>query len=280
MLIVEAVVFPLVAAVLVVIVFRRQAWMIERHPLNHRTPGIDVGSAVTIGDAGVIGWPSLLDALSTVGLERGNGSVEGEGAERAAEATGRGLAVRRRRGTDLIGRALGPPVDEDGSGENPVADALGLNAPTVVGRYQPTLIYGVRQGRQVFIRLGIDETRRPGFTTQHLRQITVVRVRVPVFELVGSRGILRAEVRVPATIAGLVESLQPSPDVWNRLRVIGGPDGIVASRPVPFRVKVQFQWLYDLWLVERIADVLRVETLPPVRLGKAFTVPYGLGRAS
>lgn len=279
MLVVEVVVFPLVVAVLVVVLFRIQARSIRTHPLNTSTPGIGVGSASAIADAGVIGWPSLLDALSTVALDRGNGSAGPGGEDSVAEPVGRGLAVRRRRGTDRIGRALGPPVDENGGGENPVADALGLNAPTVVGRYQPTLIYGVRRGRQVFIRLGIDETRRPGFTTQHLRQITVLRVHVPIFELVGGRGALVAKRGAPDAVADLTRALQPSADVWNRLRVVGGPDGIVASRPVPMRVQVQFQWLYDLWLVERIADLLQAEILPPARLGKPYVVPYGLGRA-
>ena len=278
-LIVEAVVFPLVVAVFVVIMFRRQGRLTQKQPLNHRTPGIGVGSAAAIADAGVIGWPSLLDALSTIGLHRGTGiPSDPGGAESRAEPAGRALAVRRRRGTDLIGRALGPPVVDDG-GENPVAEALGLHAPTVVGRYQPTLIYGVRQGRQVAIRLGIDETRRPGFTTRHLRQITVLRVQVPVFELVGQGGTLVAKRGAPDAVTDLTQALQRSPDVWSRLRVMGGPDGIVATRPVPMRVRVQFQWLYDLWLVERIANLLQAESLPPARLGKPFLVPYGLGRS-
>lgn len=278
MLIVEAVVFPLVVAVFVVVMFRHQARVISSHPLNNRTPGIGVSSAARITDAGVIGWPSLLDALTAVGLNRTRSSDVGREGESVAELVGRRRDVGRRRGTDLLGRALGPATDVDGGDENSVAEALGLHAPMVVGRFQPTLIYGVRQGRQAFVRLGIDESRRTGIGTRHLRQITVLRVTVPIFELVGARGTLGAERGAPGPVTDLIQALQPSPDVWNRLRVIGGPDGIVATRPVPLRVRVQFQWLYDLWLLERIADMLQAETLPPARLGKAFTVPYGLGR--
>ena len=45
-------------------------------------------------------------------------------------------------------------------------------------------------------------------------------------------------------------------------------------------MRVQFQWLYDLWLVERIADSLNAPALEPARLGRSYVVPYGLGKAA
>jgi len=131
----------------------------------------------------------------------------------------------------------------------------------------------------VFIRTGIDETYRSGITSRHLRQITVLRVGVPVFGLVGESGALRAGPGAPEALFALERALHPSPDVWDGLRVVGGLEGIVATRPVRRRVRVQFQWLYDLWLVERIADLLQAPALHPTRLGRSFIVPYGLGRA-
>jgi hypothetical protein len=243
--ILEIVVFPLAVVVLVYVLFRIQTRPIRDHPLNNPVPGIETGSAAQITDAGSIGWPSLLDALSTVRVD-----------------------------PDTSDRDLGP--------ENSVAEILGLQAPTVVGRLQPNLIYGVRHGRQVFIRIGIDETYLTGFTTRHMRQISVLRVDVPVFELVGERGVLRPESEeadVPTALCAVLHALRPSPDVWDGLLVVGGPEGIVASRPVPHRVRVQFQWLHDLWLVERIADSLHAHALPPARLGRSYLIPYWLGRA-
>lgn len=243
--ILEIVVIPLAVVVLVYVLFRVQTRPTRDHPLNNPVPGIETGSAAHITDAGSIGWPSLLDALSTV-------------------------------------RADPDKSDRDPGPENSVAEMLGLQAPTVVGRFQPNLIYGVRHGRQVFNRIGIDETYLTGFTTRHMRQITVLRVDVPAFELVGERGVLRPESEeadVPAALRAVLHALRPSPDVWDRLLVVGGPEGIVASRPVPHRVLVQFQWLYDLWLVERIADSLHAPALPPARLGRSYLVPYWLGRA-
>jgi hypothetical protein len=243
--ILQIVVFPLAVVVLVYVLFRLQTRPIRDHPLNNPVPGIETGSAAQITDAGSIGWPSLLDALSTVRVD-----------------------------ADKSDRDSGP--------ENSVAETLGLQAPTVVGRFQPNLIYGVRHGRQVFIRIGIDETYLTGLTTRHMRQITVLRVDVPVFEFVGERGVLRPEPEeadVPAGLRAVLHALRTSPDVWDGLLVVGGPEGIVATRPVPHRVRVQFQWLYDLWLVERIADVLQAPALPSARLERSYLIPYWLGRA-
>ena len=245
MTILEFVGFPLAVLVIGYLLFRMQTRPIRNHPLNKPVPGIETGSAAHIPDAGSVGWPSLLAALSTVRVD--------------------------------------PHETENDPGpENSVAETLGLQAPTVVGRFQPNLIYGVRHGRQVFIRIGIDETYLTGVTTRHMRQITVLRVQTPAFELVGERGVLRpepAEADLPAALRPVLQALRPSPDVWDHLLVVGGPEGIVASRPVPHRVRVQFQWLYDLWLVERIADSLHARALPPARLGGAYLVPYWLGRA-
>ena len=239
--IVEIVVVPLAVIVLVYALFRMQTRPIRDHPLNNPVPGIEVGSAAQITDAGSIGWPSLLDALSV--------------------------------------RVDPDQSDRDPALEHSVAATLGLEAPTVVGRFQPNLLYGTRHGRQVFIRIGIDETYLSGFSTRHMRQITVLRVEVPDFELVGVGGLVRAESEVPVALRAVLLALRPSPDVWDGLLVVGGPEGIVASRPVPRRVRVQFQWLYDLWLVERIADSLHAPALPPARLGRSYLVPYWLGRA-
>jgi hypothetical protein len=240
----QIVLVPLAVVVLGYLLLRVQARPARDHPLNNPAPGIEIGSAARIIDAGSIGWPSLLDALSAVPPGPGSGDR--------------------------------PPGQE-----NSAAHRLGLQAPTAVVRHEPTLIYGVRHGRQVFVRIGIDETYLPGVANRHLRQITVLRVTVPDFELVGEGGVLRpksGEADLPVALRAVVQALGPSPDVWDGLLVVGGPEGIVASRPVPHRVRVRFQWLYDLWLVERIADVLHAPALPAARLDRSYSIPYWLGR--
>jgi len=234
------VVLPLAVVALVVVLMRAQARPAQDHPLNNPMPGVGVGSAAEIRDAGSIGWPSLLDAM-TVHTDPGD-------------------------------------VDRDAVAENSVAARLGLQAPRAASRFQPNLIYGSRHGRQVFIRLGIDETYLPGVMTRHLRQITVVRVEVPEFELTGVGGVLRADSTVPGALSALLRELGPAPEVWDHLQVVGGEEGIVAARPVPHRMRIRLQWLYDLWLIERIADSLHAPSLPTARLGESYAVPYGLGR--
>ena len=184
----------------VVVVLRLQTRSTRKHPLNNPTSGIGIGSAPQITDASSIDWPSLLDALSTVRVDPDR-------------------------------------HDRDGGAENSVAETLGLYSPILDGRFQPNLIYGTRHGRQVFIRIGVDETYRSGITNRHLRQITVLRVGVPVFALVADYGALSVEAGASEALLAVEQSLHPSPDVWDGLRVVGGPEGIVASRPVPRRVR-------------------------------------------
>jgi hypothetical protein len=238
---IAAVVLPLAVIGLLVVMFRLQARPVREHPLNQPVAGVEVGSAARISDAGTIGWPSLLDAM-TVRDEAEEG-------------------------------------DREASNSNSVAERLGLQAPGAASRFEPNLIYGTRHGRQVFVRVGIDETYLPSVTTRHIRQITVVRAETPEFELTGKSGVLRADSDVPESLGSLLRGLHPSPEIWQDVVVVGGPEGIVATRPAPQRVRIRFQWLYDLWLLERIADSLRAPGLPTARLGQSYLIPYGLGRA-
>ncbi len=58
----------------------------------------------------------------------------------------------------------------------------------------------------------------------------------------------------------------------------GGPKGIVATRPSG---GAEFGgWVYDLWLLERLAAVMELQPLPAARVGPAWKVPYGLGRSA
>ena len=238
--IIAAVVLPLAAIALLVVLVRAQGRPVRGHPLNNPSPGVEVGSAAQIRDAGSVGWPSLLDAMTV--------------------------------------RAGADDSEPDATRENSIAARLGLQAPKPASRFQPSLFYGTRHDRQVFIRIGIDETYLPGILTRHLRQISVVRAEVPEFELAGKRGVLRADSAVPEALRDVLRVLRPAPDLWEDLLVVGGPEGIVATRPVPQRVQVRLQWLYDLWLIERIADRLHAPALPTARLGESYLIPYGLGR--
>ena len=127
-------------------------------------------------------------------------------------------------------------------------------------------LFGVRDGRQVEIRIG--HTTR-GFSTGAV-QITWVRAATPAFALTAEDGALVADH--PA-VAGLVAGFAPS-RAWDDTALRGGAEGVVARRPISMRGQ-QAGWAYDLWLCERVARALG-SPLPPGDLAKAAT-PYDLG---
>jgi hypothetical protein len=144
---------------------------------------------------------------------------------------------------------------------------------------EPHVFWGERGGRQVHVRLGPDEKIAGGTTmlsNRHVRLITVVRAELPEARIVAHDGTLRDEGRGSAEIAGLLAGIGSSPDAWDGVRVVCGPDGAVASRPAV--TDAIHGWLYDLWLCERLADGLAAPALPPVDVGPGWTIPYGLGR--
>jgi hypothetical protein len=138
---------------------------------------------------------------------------------------------------------------------------------------EPQVIMGKRNGHQVFIRQGqIGDTTSPGVWGRKLRHITTVRVAAPEFELNADDGRLNPKPGAPGEVMGVLTDLSPSPDVWHELRVVGGPEGIVASRG--YAGDFLGGWIYDLWLVERLAAKLEARPLPDVRLRWDWTPPY------
>ena len=76
-------------------------------------------------------------------------------------------------------------------------------------------------------------------------------------------------------VRGVVAAMNPSPDVWHDLRVVGGAEGIVASRGSA--MDYLGGWIYDLWLLERLAGELGAPTLPAVEVDEDWEIPYGMG---
>ena len=78
---------------------------------------------------------------------------------------------------------------------------------------------------------------------------------VTPFQVREDDGRLVAEPGAPPEVEDLVAGLAPDADVWRDLEVEGGPDGILARRPIKMKGNPQ-GYVYDLWLVERLADRL------------------------
>jgi hypothetical protein len=108
---------------------------------------------------------------------------------------------------------------------------------------------GTRQGRRVALRMGVVPSMWRG------RGVYEVHVEAPVapFRLRADDGRLVAEPGALPEVDAFLEGLAPAPDVWREVVVEGGPEGILARRPVTAHPQ---GYVYDLWLVERLADQL------------------------
>lgn len=143
--------------------------------------------------------------------------------------------------------------------------------------WDPPVLDGVRNGRQVWMRLGqsYKTIMGPGFGMRRLRMVSVLRIAAPAFELQAVDGRLVGE-GIPSAVASVLANMAPAPDVWHDLRVVAGPDGVVVSRG--YGKDFSGGWPYDLWLLERIAFVLDAPSLPHVEeLGREWDAPYDLG---
>ena len=100
---------------------------------------------------------------------------------------------------------------------------------------------GERHGRRVSVRLGSGEVSSTSEVALH--------APVAEFEAKSRDGRVRAADGAPeAIVAALAEV--PNSTRWRRLKVSGGPEGIVVSR----KGSEQSDWLCDLWLAERLAS--------------------------
>ncbi len=161
------------------------------------------------------------------------------------------------------------------------AARLGLRSriSTATHLLEAHFAYGERHGRQVFARIGPDEKIAGGSvmtSNKHVRVLCVVRVAAPELLLAERDGRLQGDPSTPPEVAAVLDGLSAS-ELWRHVHVRGGPDGIVFSRPALDDATGR-AWLDGLWLLERIADKLRLPPLEPDRLGPSWTVPYGLGR--
>jgi hypothetical protein len=165
----------------------------------------------------------------------------------------------------------------DAEGEPNDVAGLGLTlregSTTSSGKSRPQVMLGKRNGHQVFIRQGqVGHTIGPGLGFQKLRHITTVRVEAPDFELRADDGRLVPSDAAAGEVVGVAAELSASPDVWHELRVVGGSEGLVASRGAS--TDFLGGWIYDLWLLERLAARLDADPLPDVRLTRSWTPPY------
>jgi hypothetical protein len=144
-------------------------------------------------------------------------------------------------GYENVGKAMAPLGFE--VTERPKVDIETRDATT--GRVGPKIrgalvLSGERHGRQVSVRLGSGEVSSTSKVT--------VRVASPEFEAKSRDGKVRPPKDAPAAVAEALGAV-PNSTRWKKVKVEGGPEGIVVSR----KGGQQADWLCDLWLAERLA---------------------------
>ncbi len=110
---------------------------------------------------------------------------------------------------------------------------------------------GTRHGRDVSLRMGVV----PSAWRDRGANEVQVRGAVLPFRLRDDDGRLVAEPGAPSEVEELLAGLAPAPDTWRGLEIEGGPEGILARRPIKMKGNPQ-GYVYDLWLAERLADRL------------------------
>ena len=208
-------------------------------------------------------------------LARGSAAGIADGGAYKNEALLRALSIKPEdHGPDEYGN----PHDEGWAGT-----MLGLRSKisSATDLLEPHLYWGPR-GRRPGVRpdgarredrgrLGAVLRAPPAFDHRAARG----RSRVRAGRIVGAA---TAGGRRPAAARARARPDRANPDLWDRLLVVGGPKGIVATRPSGGS---EFGgWVYDLWLLERLAGVMELEPLANARVGPAWKVPYGLGRSA
>jgi hypothetical protein len=155
-------------------------------------------------------------------------------------------------GWEVVWEALKtePPADEPST----LTQELGLDQERDVDQpYGPasssgTEFSGTRHGRRVALRLGVV----PGVRGKALNEVQVEAAVAP-FHVREDGGRLVAEPGAMPEVEEVLGELSPAPKTWRKLEVQGGPDGIVARRPVTAHSQ---GYVFDLWLVERLAGRL------------------------
>jgi hypothetical protein len=153
-------------------------------------------------------------------------------------------------GWEVVWEALKtePPADD-----GPLTQELGLTEEHEIAQdttdMPATEFSGNRNGRRVSLRIGVV----PTIWRERGANEVDVEAAVAPFRAKEDGGRIVAEPGTPPEVEEFLGALTPSKDVWKQLELEGGPDKILARRPVTAHNQ---GYVYDLWLVERLADRL------------------------
>jgi len=142
-----------------------------------------------------------------------------------------------------------PPAEDPAT----ITQELGLDQEREIAQtwaqMPATELSGSRHGRRVALRLGVV----PSALRERGVNEVEVEAAVAPFRAEESDGRLLAEPGAVPELEEAIAGLEPAPTVWKGLVLEGGPEGILARRPVTAHPQ---GYVYDLWLVERLAERL------------------------
>jgi hypothetical protein len=141
-----------------------------------------------------------------------------------------------------------PPVEDPST----ITEEHGLGEEREISQssdFDATEFSGARHGRRVALRFGVVRS----MWRERAWNEVQVEASVASFRARADDGRIVAEPGAPPEVEEVLAGLTPAPDVWHELEVEGGPDGILARRPNTAHSQ---GYVYDLWLVERLADGL------------------------
>jgi hypothetical protein len=153
-------------------------------------------------------------------------------------------------GWEVMWEALKTEPPDDSS---TLTQELGLDHEELIpsrygGSDWATEFSGTRHGRRVALRMGvIPRIRGNGYNEVQ------VNASLAPFQLCTEDGRPTVQTGTTPELEGILAGLARAPEVWRKLELQAGPEGIVSRRPVTAHPQ---GYLYDLWLIERLADQL------------------------
>ena len=133
-----------------------------------------------------------------------------------------------------------------------------------------SIFHGERHGRPVLMNQGSQRSGGKGAL------VVWVCVTTPALSIRDEDGRLTVDGEAPPAVSGAIEMIGPEPKLWKDVHVVGGAEGVVIKRPIKTSTHPQ-AWIYDLWLAERVADLVGTGALPAPDWSSTY-LPYDLDR--
>jgi hypothetical protein len=194
------------------------------------------GRSGEIEDAGSLSWEVVLEALKTEPEPELDDDMEIQ---------------------DLVMAPLGLAFDEEQRGTR--SDSL---------RPSTSIYHGSRHGRPVLMNQGAQRTGQKG------AEVVWVCAATPELSIRADDGRLVADGELPPPLAASLDQIAAQPKLWSDVHLVGGDEGVVLKRPIKTSMHPQ-AWIYDLWLAERVADVVGASALPEPDWSSSY-LPYHL----